>query len=117
MTEYAAESDHESFPRKAWMNDTVGLKCAPLRGPRSAINVANTATVAPVLAISATARFPPARRSAMTPEPTTVAASNKEPKPSANNRRGRGSACIVRLADCIHLNFDAHLIDAGDWQT
>src|SRR5271154_1373785 len=114
MNEYAAESVHASFPRKAWMNDTAGFRCAPLKGPRSAINVANTAIVAPELAINATARFPPARRSAMTPEPTTVAVNNKEPKPSANNRRGSGSVCITCLADRIHLSFYAQLIDAGD---
>ena len=76
-----------SSPRSAWTKDTAGLKWAPLTGPNNAINVARTATVAPVFAMSATARFPAASRSAMIPEPITVAASSNEPKPSAARRR------------------------------
>src|SRR5690348_1908200 len=60
----------------------TGLKCAPLIGPRSPIRTPSTATVAPVLASRAMAVLPPERRSAMTPEPTTVAASSREPRPS-----------------------------------
>jgi len=51
--------------------------------------VANTATVAAVFASNAIAELPPARRSAMTPEPTTVAARSSEPIPSAVKRRDR----------------------------
>lgn len=50
------------------------------------------ATVAPVLAINATAAFPAESRSAMMPEPMTAAASRSDPKPSANSLRIRGSA-------------------------
>ena len=42
-----------------------------------------------VLARSAMATFPPARRSAMIPEPTTVASSSAVPTSSASTRRTR----------------------------
>ena len=83
----------ESEPRRASTKDTAGLKCAWLIGARSAISVANTATVAAVFASSAIAEFPPARRSAMTPEPTTVAARSSEPIPSAARRRASFMRC------------------------
>ncbi len=41
----------------------TGLKCAPVTGPKSAMSTARAATVAPVLASSATAMFPSANRS------------------------------------------------------
>jgi hypothetical protein len=81
------------------MKETAGLKCAPLIGPSSAINVPSTATVAAVLAKSATATFPPASRSAMMPEPTTVAASSSDPIASAIKRRDNGSA-LIGAAPC-----------------
>src|SRR5271166_5107399 len=77
------------------MTDTAGLKWAPLNGPSSAIRVASTATVAPVLARSATPVLPPLRRSAMIPDPTTVAANSADPRPSASTRRDSGLLCIV----------------------
>jgi len=87
------------------MSDTAGLKWAPLTGPRSAISVPKTATVAAVFASSATATLPPARRSAMMPEPTTVAAKSKDPINSAIRRRDRCSALIGapvgRVALCM----------------
>src|SRR5207248_10522260 len=86
-TAYAPASCQDSALRTAWTSDTAGLKCAPLTGPKSAISVASTATVAPVFARSATAALPPASRSAMTPEPTTVAASRSDPIASADRRR------------------------------
>ena len=52
-------------------------------------SAASAATVAPVFASNATATFPPAKRSAMIPEPTTVAARRTEPTPSAVRRRIR----------------------------
>jgi hypothetical protein len=94
------------------MNETAGLKCAPLKGPSSAINEARTATVAPVLAINAMPRLPPARRSAMIPEPTTVAARSNDPRPSASSLLGSGSECIVHISNRIHPVFDAKLINA-----
>jgi hypothetical protein len=69
------------------MIETAGLKCAPLMGPRSAMSVASTATVAAVFANNATARFPPASRSAMIPEPITVEANSVDPRPSATSAR------------------------------
>ena len=98
------------------MTDTAGLKWAPLMGPSSAIRVASTATVAPVLARSATATLPPLRRSAMIPEPTTVAASSAEPKPSALSRRDSDSVCIVAPGDCCAANgvdafLESHPVD------
>jgi hypothetical protein len=53
--------------------------------------------VAPVLANNATAVFPAANRSAMTPEPMTVAASKSEPSASANTRR----MSYASLLDCV----------------
>jgi hypothetical protein len=51
----------------------------------SAISVPSAATDAIVFASNATARFPPANRSAMMPEPITAAASSVDPNPSASN--------------------------------
>src|SRR5690242_870775 len=50
------------------------------------MSVASTATVAPVFASKAIATLPPARRSAMTPEPTTAAVRSSEPIASALSR-------------------------------
>ena len=62
---------------------TAGLKWAPEIGPSMVISTARMAPVASVLPISATASFPPARFSAMIPEPTTVASRNRVPSASA----------------------------------
>src|SRR5271170_2278468 len=100
------------------MTDTAGLKCAPLTGPKSAINVASTATVAAVFASSATARFPPASRSAVMPEPITVAANRSEPKPSAmSSRRSMLSGLSCRaFPDITELCFQRHTIERVDRQ-
>jgi uncharacterized protein len=55
--------------------------------PHRALEIGMGAVLAMVLAISATARFPLASRSAMMPEPITVAARRREPSPSASSRR------------------------------
>lgn len=60
---------------------TAGLKCAPLMGPNTSMGTYNSPTVAKVFASSAMAMLPPAKRSAMMPEPTTKA--NKSTVPSA----------------------------------
>src|SRR5687767_3326478 len=84
-------------------NDTAGLKCAPLSGPRRAIRTASTATVAPVFASSATA-LSFVRCSAAMPEPMTAAASAVLPNPSASRRRDSGSFAIStrHTADLPH---------------
>ena len=61
---------------------TTGLKCAPLIGPNVRISATSPAPVAMVLASSAIATFPPASRSPMMPEPTTVASRNAVPTAS-----------------------------------
>src|SRR5271170_1993029 len=99
------------------MIETAGLKCAPLMGPKSAINVARTATVAAVFASSATARFPPASRSAMIPEPITVAAKRSEPKPSARSARWStlsGLGCRAALSDLSELRLQSHSVEGVD---
>ena len=74
---------------------TAGLKWAPEIGPNVRISATSAAPVAMVFARSAIATFPPARRSPMMPEPTTVASSRAVPSPSATVRRAK-STCIAR---------------------
>src|SRR5580704_1389905 len=118
MSAYAPASRHGNAPRSAWTKETAGLKWAPLTGPNNAIKVARTATVAPVLAMSATAKFPAERLSAMIPEPITVAASSSEPRPSAARRRSTtlGSRRGGLLSDGAQFLAQRHLIDGCDWQ-
>lgn len=109
---YAIVRLRGSLPRIASANEIIGLKWAPLMGPRNAINVASAKTVAAVLASNTMARLPPANRSPMIPEPTTAAASSSEPSPSASNERPKrlgdfvGGGC---LADSVQafLQLDA----------
>src|ERR1700722_13030657 len=114
----APASRQGNAPRSAWTKDTAGLKCAPLTGPRSAIKVARTATVAPVFAMSATAKFPAASRSAMIPEPITVAASRSEPKPSAAMRRNMtlDIRCRGAMPDRAQLLAQRHWVQGCDRQ-
>jgi len=58
------------------------------------------APVASVLASSAMATFPPARRSPMMPEPTTVASSSAVPRASATNLRAKGGRAFADCAGC-----------------
>ncbi len=62
-----------------WLDDRVG--------PKIVISTTRIAPVGIVFPSSATATFPPASRSAMMPEPTTVARSEKVPSHSAISRR------------------------------
>ncbi len=52
-----------------------------------AMRTASAATVAAVFASNATAAFPPARLSAMIPEPMTAAANSVAPRNSAKTSR------------------------------
>src|ERR1700722_414051 len=89
-------------------------------GPSDAISVASTATVAAVFASSATARLPPASRSAMMPDPITVAAKSIEPKPSAASARRSMSGGLGRggvLSDFTQLRLQGRAIERVDRKT
>jgi hypothetical protein len=75
---------------------TAGLKCAPEIGPNVRISAASAAPVAIVFASSASATFPPANRSAMTPEPTTADTKNPVPTNSAAILRERFAVIACR---------------------
>src|SRR5260370_16190176 len=82
----------------------VGLKWATEIGANVRVNGKRIALVASVLARSATATSRPARRSAMMPDPTTVARRRAVPTASAVMRRARsvgpcGSAIAPRLVE------------------
>src|SRR5271163_2020767 len=115
---YASPYSVPSPSERTWLFSSFSVVLGESRQSARdhAINVASTATVAPVLAINATARLPPARRSAMIPEPTTVAARSSDPSPSAGSLLARNSVRIVCLADCVHLFFYASRIDARQGQ-
>src|SRR5512134_2734033 len=83
------------------------------------------APVASVLPSSAIASFPPARRSAMMPEPTTVASSSAVPTASAARRRASvGSELtpvsgrrVPRAADLVEALLQRELVERRDRQT
>ena len=75
------------MPWSAKERVTAGLKWAPEIGPKIRISTTRIAPVARVLPRSARATMPPARRSPMIPEPTTVARRNAVPRVSAKSRR------------------------------
>src|SRR5687767_5705540 len=85
-----------------------------------AISTTRMAPVAMVLPSSATATFPPARRSAMIPDPTTVATSIHVPRNSATARRGRSNSDILssRLgqwpADPVRIHHLINRANPGD---
>src|SRR5271170_6145255 len=89
-------------------------------GPKSAIKVASTATVATVFASNATARLPPASRSAMIPEPITVAAKSIEPRPSAKSLRRTTSDRLgseIAFPNGTQRRLQRHAIKRVDLQT
>src|SRR5438105_1244661 len=85
-------------PAAASAKVTAGFMCAPLIGPKVRISATSAPPVASALASSATARFPPARRSAMIPLPTTAASSSAVARLSATNRRPRPR--LIRSLAC-----------------
>ena len=87
---YAGTSRHDSPPSIASASVTAGLKWAPLIGPKVRISATRPAPVAMVLASKASAMLPAASRSAMIPEPTTVASKSAVPTASATTRRASG---------------------------
>src|SRR6516225_5591705 len=88
-----ARSDTGSSRRSAMTALTAGLKCAPLRGAKTSMRTYSANTVASVLASKAMATLPPARRSAMMPEPTTAHSKPAVPSSSASALRHRVMAC------------------------
>src|SRR5450755_4475508 len=84
---YGNTSRQARPPIAASASVTAGLKWAPLTGPNVRMSATRPAPVATVFASSAMATFPPAKRSAMIPEPTTVAKRNAVPIASDARRR------------------------------
>jgi len=109
-TTYPATSVHARPPWDASASVTAGLKCAPDTGPNVRISATRAAPVAIAFARSATATFPPARRSAMMPEPTTAARSIAVPVSSAARRRLRSTVFIAMRATptCQSIQAPAH---------
>ena len=75
-----------------WVRAMVadGLKCVPETGPGIRIKAAGIAPVGIVLPSRAIATLPPARFSAMMPEPTTVVRRSRLPITSAESLRVMG---------------------------
>src|SRR5271166_3320381 len=82
-------------PCMASASVTTGLKCAPEIGPSARIRATKAAPVAMELARSASATLPPAKRSAMMPEPTMAISRNAVPRASVAARRTTASLLCV----------------------
>src|SRR5437660_11928760 len=108
---YTRVSDKGKPPSRASATDTTGLKCAPEIGPKVRIRATSVAPVAIVLANNANATFPFARRSAMMPEPTTVATRSKVPKNSAVHRLRRFG--FTGLTDPTTILLNCELVQAS----
>lgn len=72
---YAAARRHDNPPCVASATVTTGFTCAPEIDPKATIREKSAAPVATLLASSAMAPFPPARRTPMMPEPTIAPSS------------------------------------------
>ena len=87
---------------------TAGLKCAPDTGPKIRMRTGSIAPVASALQSSASATFPPVSRSAMMPEPITVASSSAVPSASASAR------CAERWTHVSALRRGGRAVQAAD---
>src|SRR5688572_7871272 len=92
---YGGTSRHASPPCEAAASVTAGLKWAPDTGPNVAMRATRAAPVATVLASSAIATLPPARRTPMIPDPMTAARRKAVPSASAVIRQARLEGGIV----------------------
>src|SRR6266404_1438510 len=111
---YAGVSFQGRPPSTASATEITGFRCAPEIGPKVRIRANSAAPVAIVLASNANATFPPASRSAIIPEPTTVATRSSVPKNSAVTRLGRFG--FTRFADAIDFFLDGEFVEAGKRQ-
>src|SRR5471032_3234841 len=74
------------------------------------ISTTSAAPVARALASKAMARFPPASRSAMMPEPTTAISKAAVPSASAVRRRGRSAGITADVVDAL---LQRHAVQRG----
>lgn len=111
---YAVASDQDRPRSSASATETTGLKCAPETGPNVRIRATSAAPVAVVLANNARATFPPARRSAIMPDPTTVATRSKVPRNSAAKRLRRLG--FTGFTDALDFLLNGEFVQAGEWQ-
>src|SRR6202163_4605421 len=99
-TTYHGTADHATPPCQASASVTAGLKCAPDTGPNVRISATSAPPVASAFASSASPTFPPHKRCAMIPEPTTAASRNAVPVNSAATGRRFNARCSRSCRRC-----------------
>src|ERR1700676_882923 len=111
---YEKASGQDRPCSKASAAETTGLKCAPEIGPNVKMRATSAAPVANVFASRARARFPLASRSAIMPEPTTVATRKPVPRNSAIRRLGRLG--FTGFTDPLDFLLNRQFVKAGKRQ-